>query len=138
MIFPVWCLARHLHGKSSSVMCRLLAVSSYTIKHYRGFYSDRPLKETCSAISDFGSLAFPRLHYRSAWSASQWFLQSHSTDSRMRCNAPQYLVDNRTHISRKQFFNMKYSSKGCVFLRFYVYLCHVIDDFCLFLNAALR
>ena len=27
--------------------------------------------------------------------------------------------------------HVKYSSKSSDFLRFYAYLCHVIDDFCL-------
>ena len=33
---------------------------------------------------------------------------------------------------------MNYISKRNGFLRFYVYLCHVIDDFCLFLFAIVR
>ena len=33
---------------------------------------------------------------------------------------------------------VKYSTKGSDFSKFYVYFCHVIDDFCLFLFATLR
>ena len=42
------------------------------------------------------------------------------------------------HKTGKLLSHVKYSSKRSDFLRFYAYLCHVIDDFCSSLNAALR
>ena len=39
-----------------------------------------------------------------------------------------HLVDNRSHITGKKLSYVKYSSKRSDFLRFYLYLCHVIDD----------
>ena len=50
----------------------------------------------------------------------------------------QDFVDYRIHKTGKMLPHMKYSSKRSDFLRFYAYLCHVIDDFCLFWFAALR
>ena len=41
----------------------------------------------------------------------------------------QDFVDNRTLKTGKMLSHMKYSSKRSDFLRFYAYLCHVIDDF---------
>ena len=41
----------------------------------------------------------------------------------------QHFVDNWTHKTEKKLSHMKYSSKSSDFLRFYLYLCHVIDDF---------
>ena len=43
----------------------------------------------------------------------------------------QDFVDYRTHKTGKMLPHVKYSSKRSDFLRFYAYLCHVIDDFCL-------
>ena len=43
----------------------------------------------------------------------------------------QYFVDNRTNKTGKLLPHGKYSSKRSDSLRFYDYLCHVIDDFCL-------
>lgn len=40
---------------------------------------------------------------------------------------PQHFVDNRSHITGKKLSHVKYSSKRSDFLRFYAYLCHVID-----------
>ena len=42
---------------------------------------------------------------------------------------PPPFVDNRTHKTGKLLPHMKNSSKRSDFLRFYAYLCHVIDDF---------
>ena len=52
--------------------------------------------------------------------------------SSIRC-APksQDFVDYRTHKTGKMLTHVKYSSKKSNFLRYYAYLCHVIDDFCL-------
>ncbi len=49
-----------------------------------------------------------------------------------------YFVDNRTNKTGKLLPHGKYSSKRSDSLRFYDYLCHVIDDFCLSWFAALR
>jgi len=38
-------------------------------------------------------------------------------------------VLNAVDVTGKKLSNMKYSSKRSDFLRFYLYLCHVIDDF---------
>ena len=38
-------------------------------------------------------------------------------------------VINRSHITGKKLSYVKYSSKRSDFLRLYLYLCHVIDDF---------
>ena len=46
-----------------------------------------------------------------------------------RTSQPQNFVDNRSHITEKKLSYVKYSSKRSDFLRFYAYLCHVIDDF---------
>ena len=43
----------------------------------------------------------------------------------------QDFVDYRTHKKGKMLPHVKYSSKRSDFLRFYAYLCHVIDDFLL-------
>ena len=43
-------------------------------------------------------------------------------------NAPLF-VDNRTHKTGKLLPHMKNSSKRSDFLRFYAYLCHVIEEF---------
>ena len=40
-----------------------------------------------------------------------------------------HFFDNRTYITGKKLSYVKYSSKRSDFLRFYLYLCHVIDDF---------
>ena len=44
-------------------------------------------------------------------------------------NGLQHFVYNRSHKTGKKLSHMKYSSKRSDFLRFYLYLCHVIDDF---------
>ena len=44
----------------------------------------------------------------------------------------QHIVDNRTHVTRKQPSHVKKTAKGSDFSKFYIYFCHVIDDFCLF------
>ena len=41
----------------------------------------------------------------------------------------QHFVDNGADVTGKLFSHMKNSSKRSDFLRFYAYLCHVIDDF---------
>ncbi|MBO4314416.1 MAG: hypothetical protein J5867_00395, partial [Prevotella sp.] len=41
-------------------------------------------------------------------------------------------------MTREQLPHVKYSPKGSDFLSFFVYLSYAIDDFCLFLFAALR
>ena len=46
-----------------------------------------------------------------------------------RTSQPQHFVDNRSHITGKKLSYVKYSSKRSDFLRFFAYLCHVIDDF---------
>jgi hypothetical protein len=43
-----------------------------------------------------------------------------------------HYVDNEINETRKQLSHMKYSYKGSVILKFYAYLCHVMDDFYLF------
>ena len=43
-----------------------------------------------------------------------------------------HFVDKEINVTRKQLSHMKYSYKGSVFLNFYAYLCHVMDDFYLF------
>ena len=43
----------------------------------------------------------------------------------------QDFVDYRIHKTGKMLPHVKFSSKRSDFLRFYLYLCHVIDDFCL-------
>ena len=50
----------------------------------------------------------------------------------------QHFVDNGADVTGKKLSHMKYSSKRSDFLRFYAYLCHVIDDFACFDFAALR
>ena len=40
-----------------------------------------------------------------------------------------WIVDNGADVTGKKLSHMKYSSKRSDFLRFYLYLCHVIDDF---------
>ena len=52
-------------------------------------------------------------------------------DSRTMCTEAQDFVDYRTHKTVEMLPHVKYSSKRSDFLRFYAYLCHVIDDFCL-------
>ena len=51
---------------------------------------------------------------------------------------PQVGVDYRGQNTVKSVQNEKYSAKSGDFLRFYAYLCHVIDDFACFDFAALR
>ena len=41
----------------------------------------------------------------------------------------QHFVDDGADVTGKKLSYMKYSSKRSDFLRFYAYLCHVIDDF---------
>ena len=43
----------------------------------------------------------------------------------------QDFVDYRIHKTGKMLPHVKFSSKRSDYLRFYLYLCHVIDDFCL-------
>ena len=43
-----------------------------------------------------------------------------------------HFVDKEINVTRKQLYHMKYSYKGSVILKFYAYLCHVVDDFYLF------
>ena len=38
-------------------------------------------------------------------------------------------VDNGADVTGKKLSHMKYSSNRSDFLRFYLYLCHVIEDF---------
>ena len=47
----------------------------------------------------------------------------------LRTSETQYFVDNRTYITGKFLSHVKNSSKRSDFLRFYAYLCHVIEDF---------
>ena len=55
-----------------------------------------------------------------------------------RTAKPQMGVDHRGQ-NRVEFVqNEKYSAKSGDFLRFYAYLCHIIDDFACFDFAALR
>ena len=37
-------------------------------------------------------------------------------------------IDNRSHITEKKLSHVKYSPKRSDYLRFYLYLCQVIDD----------
>ena len=43
----------------------------------------------------------------------------------------QHFVDHRTHKTGKMLHHVKYFSERSDFLRFYAYLCHATDDFCL-------
>ena len=47
-------------------------------------------------------------------------------------------IDNGTHVTRKYPSHINYSSKMSDFLRFYFYLCHVIDDFLLVLKRSTK
>ena len=47
-------------------------------------------------------------------------------------------IDNGTHVTRKYPSHINYSSKMSDFLRFYLYFCHVIDDFLLVLKRSTK
>lgn len=64
--------------------------------------------------------------------------QSRALIAVWRTPQTRHFVDYRTHKTGKLFHHVKYSPERSDFLRFYAYLCHVIDDFCLSWFAALR
>ena len=47
-------------------------------------------------------------------------------------------IDNGTHVTRKYPSQINNSSKMSNFLRFYLYFCHVIDDFLLVLKRSTK
>ena len=47
-------------------------------------------------------------------------------------------IDNGTHVTRKYPSQINNSSKMSDFLRFYLYFCHVIDDFLLVLKRSTK
>ena len=55
------------------------------------------------------------------------FVKAESGDTNTK-----YLVDNGIYVAKNYFPHVKYSYIRSVFFRFYVYLCHVIDNFTCF------
>ena len=57
---------------------------------------------------------------------------------RLRSSKTQNFIDNGTHVTRKYPSHINYSSKMSDFPRYYLYLCHVIDDFLLVLKRSTK